>query len=350
VPAKLVYAACWLNPGVQPPGRHFKQTSSGADTFDAVAEERSTATKPGPRSPSSPHFMTETLGILLALACALATNLGFLYKHRGANAAPAVDIRHPLRTARQLYSSKLFTIGMLIAAGAWIFHIAAMAVAPLSLVQAVLAGGIVLLAIMAERGLGCKLGRRQWVGICMTAGGLILLAVSLPAVHGAHSRFSVPGMIVFEAVLIGAGSLLIMGPRIGAPVHHHGVMLGAAAGILFGVSDVAIKALTGAVGAHGLLGLVSPWTLVTAGASFVSFYASAKGLQDGDAVPVIAITSTAANVSGIVGGIVVFGDPFPADALGIVIQCAAFALVLVAAWLTPGPARAAGGLGAAATA
>jgi len=74
--------------------------------------------------------MTEILGIVLALVCALATNLGFLYKHRGACAAPPVDIRHPLRTAKQLYSCKLFAIGMLIATGAWVFHIAAMAIAP----------------------------------------------------------------------------------------------------------------------------------------------------------------------------------------------------------------------------
>ena len=83
--------------------------------------------------------MTQVLGILLALACALTTNVGFLFKHRGACAAPAVDIRHPLRSAKALFASKLFSIGMLIASAAWIFHVAAMAVAPLSLVQAVLA-------------------------------------------------------------------------------------------------------------------------------------------------------------------------------------------------------------------
>jgi drug/metabolite transporter (DMT)-like permease len=286
--------------------------------------------------------MTASLGVLLALLCALMTNIGFLFKHRGARQVPAVDFCHPLRTARQLYSSKLFAVGMVIATGAWGFHIAALAVAPLSLVQAVLAAGIVLLAIMAERYLGLRLGRRQWLGVCMTAGGLILLGVSLPSVHGAHSAFSVPGMIAFEGGLIIAGTLLIMGPRIGAPAHHHGVMLGAAAGILFGVSDISLKALTGAFGAHGIEGLISPWTLVTLGASFVSFYASAKGLQDGDAVPVIAVTSTAANVSGIIGGIIVFGDPFPADPIGIIVEVTAFALVIVAAWLTPAPARAVG--------
>ena len=91
-------------------------------------------------------------------------------------------------------------------------------------------------------------------------------------------------------------------------------MLGAAAGILFGVSDVAIKALTGIDGVMGVL--LSPWLGVALLASVVAFYASARGLQDGEAVPVIAATSIAANVSNIAGGILVFGDPLPTDAVG----------------------------------
>jgi drug/metabolite transporter (DMT)-like permease len=285
--------------------------------------------------------MTPFIGILLALACALATNVGFLYKHRGAQAAPAVDMRRPLRSARALFASKLFAVGMLIAAGAWAFHVAAMAVAPLSLVQTVLAGGVVLLAVMAERFLGVKIGRRQWLGLGLTALGLMLLGVTLPVAHSANSHFSLPGMIGFETALIVAGTLLIMGPRIGAPRQHHGYMLGAAAGILFGVSDVAIKAISGLVGASGVLGLLSPWTLMTVAASIAAFYASAKGLQDGDAVPVIAITGAAANMAGIVGGIIVFGDPLSANPLSLVIECSAFLMVIFAAWLMPAPMRAA---------
>lgn len=284
--------------------------------------------------------MTVSLGILLALGCALATNVGFLYKHRGACAAPAVDMRRPLWTARSLFSSRLFAIGMAIAAGAWVFHVGAMAMAPLSMVQAVLAGGMVLLAVMAERMFGLHIGRRQWIGLGLTATGLVLLGVTLPAVHGAHSRFSVPGMIAFETGLIAAGTLLIMAPRIGAPSKHHGFMLGAAAGILFGVSDIAIKAISGEIGAHGVLGLMTPWTVVTLVASVAAFYASAKGLQDGDAVPVIAVTGTAANVSGIIGGIIVFGDPLSANPAALGIEVLAFVFVLVAAWLMPAPARA----------
>ena len=285
--------------------------------------------------------MTLILGIMLALACALATNVGFLYKHRGACAAPPVDMRHPLRTGRALFASPMFAIGMLIATGAWIFHVAAMSLAPLSIVQVVLAGGVVLLAVMAERLLGVEIGRKQWIGLGCTAAGLMLLGLTLPVAHGAHSHFSTPGMIVFEASLILVGTLLIAGPRIGAPEEHHGFMLGAAAGILFGVSDVAIKALSGLVASEGALGLLSPALLVCVAASVAAFYASAKGLQDGDAVPVIAITGTTANIAGVIGGIIVFGDPLSANPVGLTIECLAFALVIVAAWLMPAPVRAA---------
>jgi hypothetical protein len=287
--------------------------------------------------------MTLVIGILLAVLCALATNVGFLYKHRGACAAPAVDVRRPIKCARSLFASPLFAIGMAIATGAWIFHVAAMAFAPLSLVQSVLAGGVVLLAVMAERIFGLQIGRRQWAGLGLTALGLILLGVSLPATHGADSHFSLPAMIAFEGGLITGGTLLIMGPRIGAPRHHHGFMLGAAAGILFGVSDIAIKAISGLIGSAGVMGLLSPWTLVCVVASIAAFYASAKGLQDGQAVPVIAVTGTAANVSGIVGGIIVFGEPLSGNPAVLAVECLAFGLVLLAAWLMPAPVRAVGG-------
>lgn len=286
--------------------------------------------------------MTIYLGIALALICAFTTNLAFLYKHRGACAAPAVHVHTPLRSAADLFRSRWFAVGMVVAVGAWIAHVGALALAPMSVVQAVLAGGVVMLAVMAERIFGFRVGPRQWLGLGLTGAGLVLLGVTLPAVHGAHSQFSLPGMIAFEAGLIGVGALLIMGKRIGAPDHHHGIMLGAAAGFLFGVSDVAIKAITGLVGEAGLLGaLLTPWTLIAALASVVAFYASAKGLQDGEAVPVIALTATAANIAGIAGGIIVFGDPLPGSALGIVLQAFAFLLVIVAAALTPGPIRAA---------
>jgi len=286
---------------------------------------------------------TLALGILLALTCAFVANLGFFYKYRGANAAPDVEVRHPLRSARALFASKWFTLGMIIATGSWVLHVAALALAPMSVIQVALAAGMVFIAVMADRLFGFDVGPRQWIGLSLTAIGLVMLGLTLPAMHGAHSQFSQAAMISFEAGLFGLGGLLIMGPRMGGPVEHHGVMLGAASGILFGVSDTAIKALTGITGAHGLLALLlSPWLAVAVLASIVAFYASARGLQDGDAVPVIAVTGTAANIAGIAGGIIVFGDPMAASPVGVVVQSLAFVLVVVACALMPAPVRSAG--------
>jgi drug/metabolite transporter (DMT)-like permease len=283
--------------------------------------------------------LTIQLGILLSLACALATNFGFLLKHRGACAAPDVSLRHPVASAVGLFRSKWFTLGMLVALCAWLLHVSALAMAPLSLVQAVISGGLVFLTVLAERFFGCTVGTRQWAGVGLTAVGLVLLAVTLPHSGGAHSGYSLAGMIVFESALLAVGTFLVLSPQLGSH-EHHGVMLGTAAGILFGVSDVAIKALTGSVGSEGAIGLLSPWLLTCVIASVIAFYASARGLQKGEAVPVITLTSAAANVSAISGGILVFGDPMPNDPLGIVLQSFAFVLVVVAAALTPAPVRA----------
>jgi len=278
--------------------------------------------------------MTLQLGILLALFSALITNLSFLLKHRGACEAPPVTLRHPLRTAAGLFRSKWFAIGWAVAVVAWCFHVGALTLAPLSVVQAVLSGGLVFLTVLAERWFGCSLGRRQWMGVGFTTLGLVLLTITLPGHAADSSSYSVAGMIAFEASLLAVGAVLVFSPGLGNP-QHHGVLLGVAAGILFGVSDVAIKALTGTVGDSGIAGLISPWTATCVLASVLAFYASARGLQKGEAVPVITLTSAAANVSAISGGILVFGDPMPSDPVGIVVQGVAFVLVIVAAALTP---------------
>jgi drug/metabolite transporter (DMT)-like permease len=280
------------------------------------------------------------LGILLACLCALATNVAFLLKHRGACAAPDVSLKHPVRSAVGLFRSKWFAVGMGVALGAWLLHVGALALAPLSVVQAVIAGGLVFLTVLAERWFGYSVGLRQWAGVGLTALGLVLLAATLPTSGAGHASYSMAGMIAFESALLALGTFLVLSKRLDSH-EHHGVMLGTAAGILFGVSDVAIKALTTSVGDEGMMGLLSPWLLTCVVASVIAFYASARGLQKGEAVPVITLTSAAANVSAISGGILVFGDPMPGNTVGIVLQSFAFVLVIVAAALTPAPLRAA---------
>jgi drug/metabolite transporter (DMT)-like permease len=280
--------------------------------------------------------MTLNLGLAFALVCAALTQLGFLCKHRGANHAPQISFGRPLRSARALMTTKWFVAGVVVGFGAWALHVLALALAPLSTVQAVLSTGVVMLAVLGNRLFGCRVPRRQWAGVAMTAVGLLLLMVTLPKATGAHAgaAFAVPALLAFEGGMLAMGALLIVVPKLGAPAHHHGAVLGAAAGTLFGVSDVAVKALTGVAASGPLAIIASPWLLTAIVASVLAFLASARGFQEGDAVPVIACTSTAANVTCILGGIVVFGDAL-AGGLMLAAQLAAFALVAAAALLTP---------------
>jgi drug/metabolite transporter (DMT)-like permease len=280
------------------------------------------------------------IGLALALACALGTNVAFLFKHRGAVLAPPVRVRHPLRSAADLFRSKWFALGWVVAVGAWGLHVAALALAPLSIVQAVLSGGLVFLAVLAERYFGFHLGRRQWIGLLITAAGLVVIGLTSGSHAGEPPGYALAALIAVECtVLVLATGLATFSSRLGVGPAGQGMLLGVAAGALFGVSDIALKYLTHAV-QGGVLELLSPWLVAALVASVVSFYASARGLQLGPGVQVIALTSVAANLTAIVGGILVFRDPVGTGGLEITGRMAAFCLVIVGAALMPAPMRA----------
>src|SRR5829696_5131819 len=170
------------------------------------------------------------IGLAFACATALATNLAFLWKHRGAVAAPGIDMHRPVKSATALFRSKWWTIGWAVAVLGWAFHVGALAFAPLSLAQAVISGGFVVLAVLGERLFGFKLGRRQWMGIALVAVGLGVLGATTA-----------------------------------------GLLLATAAGLAFGLSDVSIKALAEQTLGQPLA-VISPWTATALIASVGAFY------------------------------------------------------------------------------
>lgn len=286
-----------------------------------------------------------TLGIALALACAAMANLSMLLKHRGACEAPDINLRSPLRSLVALFGSRWWTVGFAVAAVAWVLHVAAMAVAPLSLVQAVIAGGLVLIAFPAQRYFGHRLNRREWLGLGLAAGGLAFLAFTVPRAAETEG-YSIATLAGFEAVMIGAGCALFASGILRRGSICHGVILGLASGLLIGVSNVAIKALTEGIGIAGASAIVSPWTVLAVIGGIGAFFALARGMQLGEAIPVIATASVSSNCAAILGGVVVFGDPIGSGALEGLARGLAFAAVIAAAVVMPSPAPR-GGPGAA---
>ncbi len=284
--------------------------------------------------------LTVQIGLLLALATAFASILGFLYKHRGAVESPAVEMRRPVSTSLALFRSRWYVLGIVIAMVGWGLHVGALALAPISLVQSVIAGGLVLLTVTADRLFAHEVTRREWIGVALAALGLAFLAATLDgAGDEAHADYEAGRLAVYLVVVSAVAVCVAFAARRNL---REGVMLGVSAGLFWATSDTAIKALSGELGESAWTAILfSPLAAVIALCSAAGLIVSARSLQVGKAVPVIALTSVAANALTIAAGPLVFAEPFPDEPLGVVMRVSAFALVIVAAALTPAPVSAA---------
>ncbi len=280
------------------------------------------------------------VGLLLAFACAFTSILGFLYKHRGSVEAPAVEFSRPVSSSLALFRSPWYTLGIVVATGSWGLHVAALALAPISLVQTTIAGGLVLLTVIADRLFAQEVTRREWVGVALTAAGLAFLAATMGSTgKEAHSDYDPATLALYGGLATAAGGALAI---VAARGHRRaGSMLAVSAGLLWGASDVTIKALSSVLDDRGVGVLLHPLAAVIAALSLLGLLVSARSLQLGGAVAVIAVTSAAANIITIASGPIVFGEPMPEDALGVAVRVLAFALVIGAAALTPPPIAAA---------
>jgi hypothetical protein len=106
-----------------------------------------------------------TLGLALAVATALGSVAGFLYKFKVARQAPPVNLR-PIHSSVVLFGSPLYTLGIILGLASWGVHVGALGLAPISLVQSVIAGGLVLLTFVADRLFGISVSRRELTGSC----------------------------------------------------------------------------------------------------------------------------------------------------------------------------------------
>jgi hypothetical protein len=255
--------------------------------------------------------MSVGAGLALALLSAFALNWGWLEQHGATQKLPALSGRTPVRSLRLLFGNRTWLVGFVVGLAGWVFYVAALALAPLSLVQATSAGGIGILAALAHR----RGHAAQWPAVCVAVAGLGLLAVSL--VGGAPKSTTVS----LGALIVWLSASAILAALLG--VRGSGAGLGLAAGALYAAGDVGTKAAV-----HGGAWLlVVPVVLAAHGAAFVALQI---GFQRGTPLATAGTSTLLTNALPIAAGVALFHEHLPGGALGV-LRVIAFASVVVAA-------------------
>ncbi len=267
------------------------------------------------------------LAITVVSACFL--NVGYLLEHSVASKVPALSLRRPIASLRSLLGNRRWLSGFGAEAGGWILYVVALALAPLSLVQATAAGGIGILAVMVSRFTHVPLTARERVGAGVSVVGLALLGISLLGDHGEGS----PGGYLWVGIwLIASAAAAGICVSLLAQVIGGGPAFGIAAGILFAAGDVSTKmAVTG--GRENIAFLVCLIAFYGVGTVLLQ-----AGFQRGSALTTAGLATLLTNALPIAAGMTVFGEPLPGGWIGAV-RIAAFAAVVAGAVLLASHAR-----------
>jgi hypothetical protein len=251
--------------------------------------------------------MRLALGLVLALLSTAALSCGVYLQHSALGSLPALALRHPLRSLSSLFTSRQWLAGFVTGLSGLALYIIALGFAPLSLVQATLAGGVGLLALLVRLG-GGSLSRLDWVAVAASVGGLLLLGLSLPAgaAHAASPVWAGPVLWVLASMLL-AGLAAVPGAAVLRP----GAGLAAAAGLLYSAGNVATKA---AVDGTSPVFLFGGLLLVCHGLAFVCLQLS---FQRGTAMATAGVSALLTNVASILAGLIVFSEQMPGSAAGV---------------------------------
>ena len=258
-------------------------------------------------------------GLTVAFASALVTNTAYSLEHDAVAALPPLSASHPLKSARLLLSNRRWLLAFGAESAGWLLYVAALRLAPLSLVQAVAASGVAVLAFATARGHPSRLARREQLAVVLAVAGLALLALSLVDTAEADRRPAALGVIIWLAACGGGAALLIATPTRFA----RAASLGLAAGLLFADGDVSAK-LVG-YGGWWLLALVTLIVAYLIGTSVLQW-----AYQRGDALTAAGLATMATNAVPIAAGFVLFGETLPHGGRAV-LQVAAFGCLVASA-------------------
>ena len=268
------------------------------------------------------------VGLVLALVSAVAVNWAYTREHDAVEQLPPFSPRHPFRFIRLLLRDRQWRIGFGTESAGWLVYVAALRLAPLSLVQAIGASGIAVLALETAHGHPSRLPRLERLAVVVAFAGLVLLSLSLVDTTQSDHAPDPANVVLWLACVLAGGLLLARSGfgRAGAPA------LGLGAGVLFAGGDISAKLVV-----YGGAWILAAFALVVCYGLGTTILQG--GFQHGSALTSAGLATLATNALPIAAGFVVFDEELPQNGKGA-LQVAAFALLVLSAGLLARAVRA----------
>jgi drug/metabolite transporter (DMT)-like permease len=279
-------------------------------------------------------------GIPLALLATTAYNVGLILEKRALGQMPPLDMRRVPHVVVSLLTSRAWLGGFALMLTGLACQTVVLTFEPVSIVQPLLASGVVLVLVLSRLVLHERLGGGEAWGAGAIALSVVLLALSAAGTRAEAGHYASPEWMaavmvpsVVAGILVAGSSLRVRTRRHAAPVT--GVCFGIGTGLLYGVASLAIKALSGILtGHHTALGIVagvasSPYFYVLGACLAVAmllFQAALQACRASIVVPVSAVTSS---VYFVIAGTWLFHEHLPASPGKLVLRLAGIALAAV---------------------
>jgi hypothetical protein len=256
-------------------------------------------------------------GLVLAFVSAIVINLAYLREHSAAAGLPALSVRHPVYSAKLLLGDRPWLLGFAMESVGFALYVAALALAPLSLVQSISAGGIGVLAFASARLAKRRLTRVELAGVLLSVLGLAALAISLVGGKAKEGGGELGPILLWLGVTAAVAVLLV---AVGRRRWGAAVANGLAGGLFFSIGDISTKVTT-----QG--GVRSAFVVLMLAGYFLGTALLQIGYQAGAALTVAGLATLVTNALPIAAGTVVLDEPLPGGVLGTIRLLAFIAVV-----------------------
>ena len=277
--------------------------------------------------------MTIGIAVILSLLASLTLNYGMYVNKVAVGSLPTVGLKLTSGIFKAFLTNKkiIFAIGLGVVGGA--LYAASLGMAPVSIVQPLVASGVILLAYLAIRNLGEKPRRIDYFAIGMTLFGVVLIGVSLIGQKTQEVIYKRGSLAIFASVIIFVAVIVPVLMRKGSP-SRLAAGLGVTVGLLYGIGAVFAKLLmndwsSGWSQKH-LMVIFSSFFLVAWLLTYVpAIVTQQAALQRGMAVVVVPILSGMSQLVPILVGMIALNERLPDNPVLAALRITAFCLIML---------------------